>query len=197
MKKLSWVLLVVLMLGFSGCFFTKVKQVHTDAKAGIETPRQEGETGNLPKDWSDTTRDVVGTVFPPAAGPAALAVLWITGFFRGLRLKKQQSPAERPATGFIGKQFGSVELLVQHASTVFAGLFGKSANGEIKPAGWKIPLVIGIGVALTSWSLSIPAVGDFAERHSATILGLLAGIPAILAEIEKRLAPVKPVQPSA
>lgn len=188
-------LLLLFVMALAGCGLIRAsKAVVDDAKTGVSTPRQEGEEGNLPQDWAKLTTDLLSMVFPPAAVPAGLAVLWLTGFVRGRKLKQQMPMSNRPATGFLGAKTG-IEAVVQHLSTVFKGLFEVGEEGSVAKRSWKIALASGLGLSVIPWLFSIGPIRAFVEQHQAAILAFLAGVPAVIAAAEKQLSEIRPLAP--
>lgn len=184
---------VVALLALSLLAGCQLPKMISDIRAGANTPRQEGETGNLPTDWAQVVKDTVGTIFPPAAIPASFLALWAFGFIRGRKLKQGLPVTSRPATGFLGAKAG-LEPVIQHLGLVVAGLFAKKRDGTLESGKWVIPLAAGIGAALLPYLLKIDAVFSLAQQWEPVLVALVGALTAAIAKAQQPLTDVLPVK---
>ncbi len=190
-RKWTIALLAVLLGATAGCAF--LNQAKQDTQAGLSTPAQTGET-MLPADYAKIVSDAVGTVLPPAAGPAALVVTYVAAWIRGRKLRKGLPVSTNPSTGFLGLGIG-LETVVQHLADVAHGVFEFFKPGSPAQTGYQAAAIGAIVAAAAPVVLAIPAVHNATSHNGPLLVALLGGTAAVIAAVQEQLSKVLPVTP--
>lgn len=180
--------LVMAVVLLAGC------SVVRDYQTGANTPLEAGEVS--PQAAAQPIVNVVGTVYPPAAGPALMLLTAFATWKRGRRIRKGLPVSAQPITGHWGSQLG-LEKVVQTLSSAVAGLFEVGPEGSGLRRGWKVLLATGIASVGLPLALKAPGVAALVASHSEALVGILGLLAAIVAGLEKELSRVLPVQAPA